>query len=296
MLPVGFITILVITFSFGTTSTYEIQRKPVSVFGVNLTSSVEENDEELLNSPEQINLVENSTAVKQKASCKCENGHCVVNTDGRAVCQCPPEFFLDDDNTCKACHCGQGSNCTIEGDILKFKLCICKEGYKTGMFTCIGPCTVNPCKNGGTCVDIPNSYKCSCPAEYTGAICERKLPDPCSSEPCQNDGECNVEMGIYHCTCKTGYFGKNCEMNPCSSNPCQNGGECEIDMGTYKCTCKPGYSGRNCEMSPCSLLPCENNGNCSIEMGTYKCSCEPGFFGENCENGECFMKILSKME
>ena len=47
------------------------------------------------------------------------------------------------------------------------------------MFNCvhcpldINECAVSsPCKNGGTCSNIPGSYKCTCDVKYTGKNCE----------------------------------------------------------------------------------------------------------------------------
>ena len=37
----------------------------------------------------------------------------------------------------------------------------------------INECAVSsPCKNGGTCSNIPGSYKCKCDVKYTGKNCE----------------------------------------------------------------------------------------------------------------------------
>jgi len=33
-------------------------------------------------------------------------------------------------------------------------------------------CANNPCKNGATCVDLQNSYRCDCKSGYTGGLCE----------------------------------------------------------------------------------------------------------------------------
>jgi len=35
-------------------------------------------------------------------------------------------------------------------------------------------CWPSPCLNGGTCVDVPGSFMCQCPADYTGIICETR--------------------------------------------------------------------------------------------------------------------------
>ncbi|XP_035233380.1 adhesive plaque matrix protein 2-like [Stegodyphus dumicola] len=94
--------------------------------------------------------------------CECINGKCVLNENGRKVCQCPPEYGLSTPTMCEKCNCGKEASCTFDKD--KGKTCICKEGYRlVPLGFCTGPCAPNPCENGGTCIDIPDSYKCVCP-------------------------------------------------------------------------------------------------------------------------------------
>ena len=38
-------------------------------------------------------------------------------------------------------------------------------------FVDINDCGVNPCLNGGTCLDGVNSYTCSCAAGFSGKAC-----------------------------------------------------------------------------------------------------------------------------
>ena len=33
------------------------------------------------------------------------------------------------------------------------------------------PCFPNPCKNGGTCIDLINDYNCTCKLMYSGRNC-----------------------------------------------------------------------------------------------------------------------------
>ena len=36
----------------------------------------------------------------------------------------------------------------------------------------VNECDSNPCQNGGTCEDGDNMFTCTCPAEWTGTMCE----------------------------------------------------------------------------------------------------------------------------
>ena len=39
----------------------------------------------------------------------------------------------------------------------------------------INECSPDPCKNGGTCVDLVGSYRCNCKTGYSGDDCETGL-------------------------------------------------------------------------------------------------------------------------
>jgi len=69
---------------------------------------------------------------------------------------------------------------------------------------------VNPCKNGGVCVDSIKSYTCDCKVKgYGGTHCETNIDD-CLPNPCQNSGKCFDELNGFSCACASGWEGKTC--------------------------------------------------------------------------------------
>lgn len=137
----------------------------------------------------------------------------------------------------------------------------------------INDCAINPCHNGGTCVDGINSFTCLCPEGYNDATCLSQV-DECRSNPCIH-GQCqdlingwalstfmmyelrkvskmklaplNIFLCIsYKCACDSGWSGPNCDINnnECESNPCMNGGTCKDMTSGYHCTCRVGFTGQ----------------------------------------------------
>ena len=82
-------------------------------------------------------------------------------------CNCYTWLFcyLDEDR-CDPNPCQNNGTCTAGG-------CECTPLW-TGPFCDIAVvgCWPSPCQNGGTCVDVPGSFMCQCPGDYTGIICE----------------------------------------------------------------------------------------------------------------------------
>lgn len=65
--------------------------------------------------------------------------------------------------------------------------------------------------------------------EFSCADTQLVAPGPCSNQPCYNGGSC-LESGLtYECKCHARFRGKNCELDgdPCSSQPCLYGGRCK---------------------------------------------------------------------
>ncbi|XP_078664899.1 uncharacterized protein LOC144907570 [Branchiostoma floridae x Branchiostoma belcheri] len=126
-----------------------------------------------------------------------------------------------------------------------------------------GPCPIGRddcsqviCQNGGTCVDVDNTYSCDCDLGYEGDHCETNTDD-CDGVTCQTGGTCVDGISTYSCDCDLGYEGDHCETNTddCDGVTCQNGGTCVDGVNTYSCNCDPGYEGDHCETAQCLLSP-----------------------------------------
>lgn len=63
-------------------------------------------------------------------------------------------------------------------------------------FTDINDCESNPCKNGGTCIDGVNSYKCICSGGWEGAYCETsEFRGPLGTDSSGGCGQDRIHMG-----------------------------------------------------------------------------------------------------
>ncbi|KAH9364064.1 hypothetical protein HPB48_021296 [Haemaphysalis longicornis] len=144
-------------------------------------------------------------------------------------------------------------------------------------------CLLNVCKHG-SCENTGErpGFRCLCEPGFYGEACEHF--DPCSHNPCKTFGSCvNTSHGQYRCDCFTGFSGRNCsDFNPCLLKPsaCLHGGVCTSNAShMFTCHCVDGYYGKTCHQhDPCFSAPCLHGGRCRNESDVkFACLCSPGY-------------------
>lgn len=182
--------------------------------------------------------------------------------------------------------CGDNGHCVqlTDGDFR----CVCDPGY-TGKFCSenINECKMQPCLNGGTCIDKINAYFCVCAEGWEGETCF-KNKNECESNPCKNNGTCIDGLADFTCICREGWKGKTCTLrnSHCDRYTCNNGGTC-LDRGdTFHCECPPHWEGTTCHIAKsqaCTSSPCLNGGTCVNKGNYFTCICMDEFEGERCQ-------------
>lgn len=87
----------------------------------------------------------------------------------------------------------------------------------------INECDSNPCRNGATCEDGANSYRCDCPVPepgqepWGGQVCDVRLIG-CLQHQCQHEAACIPMLTDggdhgYTCLCSPGWTGKHCNTS-----------------------------------------------------------------------------------
>ncbi|XP_021504160.1 cubilin isoform X2 [Meriones unguiculatus] len=186
-------------------------------------------------------------------------------------------------------------------------------------------CSSNPCRNGGTCVNLHNSFFCICPAQWEGLLCSDDVNECAvySGSPfgCQSGSTCVNTIGSFRCDCTPDTYGPLCasKYNDCeqgSRQLCKHG-ICEdlvrVQHGqpNFNCICDAGWTtppnGIACteDKDECSLQPspCSEQAQCFNTHGSFYCgACPKGWHGNGyechdvneCEinNGGCSMAPL----
>uniref|UniRef100_A0A674E221 Delta-like protein n=1 Tax=Salmo trutta TaxID=8032 RepID=A0A674E221_SALTR len=244
----------------------------------------------------------------------CLNAYSCKNLIGGYHCACFRGWAGQNcDINVNSCHgqCQNGATCKVGNCYV----CACSPGF-VGRHCDIqrNSCASGPCRNGGRCHTLLDSFMCECPHGYTGTTCEVQT-NLCSPNPCQNKAQCHSMMDDFYCACHDDYEGKtcselkdHCKTNPCevidsctvavatngtqegvwhiSSNVCGPHGRCiSQPAGNFTCSCEPGFTGTYCHenINDCVPPPCKNGGTCIDGISSFKCFCPDGWEGMLCD-------------
>ena len=111
------------------------------------------------------------------------------------------------------------------------------------------------CSGNGQCRLNQNTqmYSCSCESNFLGTSCQFDIR-PCSMFPCMNNATClNIDnlngSFSFECKCQTGFYGVYCEKEPniCENVTCNSNGYCYNDGGERACKCLINFYGDECQ-------------------------------------------------
>lgn len=112
-------------------------------------------------------------------------------------------------------------------------------------FSDVNECSLNACKNNGTCQNTNGSFTCNCTGGFRGPTC--------------NEGMQCIFSYLFAAIKNLIYFHNSCDnvipyflhiiadVNECLSSPCGNNGLCVNTYGGFVCPCQYGYHGDICE-------------------------------------------------
>nr|XP_035970345.1 latent-transforming growth factor beta-binding protein 2 isoform X3 [Halichoerus grypus] len=169
----------------------------------------------------------------------------------------------------------------------------------------LGPSDTDRCAAGatnicgpGTCVNLPDGYKCICSPGYQLHPSQAYCTDDneCLRDPCAGRGRCVNQVGSYSCFCYPGYMlatsgtTQECQdIDECEQPGLCRGGRCTNTEGSYHCQCDQGYvmvrKGLCQDIDECRHPGTCPDGRCVNSPGSYTClACEEGYQGQS---GSC---------
>uniref|UniRef100_A0A8D0YSY2 Latent-transforming growth factor beta-binding protein 2 n=1 Tax=Sus scrofa TaxID=9823 RepID=A0A8D0YSY2_PIG len=150
----------------------------------------------------------------------------------------------------------------------------------------------------GTCVNLPDGYKCICSPGYRLHPSQAYCTDDneCLRDPCKGRGRCVNRVGSYSCFCYPGYMlatsgaTQECQdIDECEQPGLCSGGRCTNTVGSYHCECDQGYimvrKGHCQDVNECLTPGVCAHGTCLNLEGSFRCSCEPGYEVTSDEKG-----------
>ncbi|XP_045757190.2 latent-transforming growth factor beta-binding protein 2 isoform X2 [Mirounga angustirostris] len=169
----------------------------------------------------------------------------------------------------------------------------------------LGPSDIDKCATGatnicgpGTCVNLPDGYKCICSPGYQLHPSQAYCTDDneCLRDPCTGRGRCVNQVGSYSCFCYPGYMlatsgtTQECQdIDECRHPGTCPDGRCVNSPGSYTClACEEGYQGQSgscVDINECLTSGVCAHGKCINLEGSFKCSCEQGYKVTSDEKG-----------
>ncbi|XP_041614372.1 latent-transforming growth factor beta-binding protein 2 isoform X2 [Vulpes lagopus] len=169
----------------------------------------------------------------------------------------------------------------------------------------LGPSGIDRCAAGatnicgpGTCVNLPDGYKCICNPGYQLHPSQAYCTDDneCLRDPCAGRGHCVNRVGSYSCFCYPGYTlatsgtTQECQdVDECEQPEVCSGGRCTNTEGSYHCQCDQGYimvrKGHCQDVNECLTPGVCAHGKCINLEGSFRCSCEQGYTVTSDEKG-----------
>ncbi|KAJ7353826.1 Milk fat globule-EGF factor 8 protein a [Desmophyllum pertusum] len=136
-------------------------------------------------------------------------------------------YKVSADDKCVSVNCPAGKLCSLTDN-----------GHQHQCVDDNGPCSPNPCKNGGTCNTNSGSFTCNCPSGYTAG-------DNCSTSSLQNYFLIQEYRIHSYRQRKEDRMQANGSPNTdaCLYKPCTNGDICNTNAtGGYTCSPPPGQT------------------------------------------------------